>query len=60
MTYTLLEDTADNTTGLLRTVFQSRGGCVSVQATHGDAKQGAAGEKLLVSVAEAGSLKMPC
>lgn len=57
MTYALLEDTTNDTASLFRTVFQSRGGCVSVQTTHGNAKQGAASEELLVSVAEAGSLR---
>lgn len=56
-TYALLQHTTDESSGFLRAVLEGCGGRVTVQATHGDAKEGSAGEELVVSLAEAGSLE---
>lgn len=56
-TYALLQDTAHETARLFREVFESRGGSVSVQTAHGNAKQGAACEELGVCLAETSALR---
>lgn len=56
-TYALLEHTADETSGFFRTILEGCGGRVAVEATHGDAKEGSAGEELVVGLTEAGSLE---
>ena len=55
-THTLLENTRNETSGFVRTVFEGRGGSVAVQTTHGNAKKCSAGEKLLVILGEPSSL----
>lgn len=56
-TYALLQHTADETSGFFRTVLEGCGGYVTVEATHGNAKEGSTGEELVVGLAEAGSLE---
>ena len=52
---TLLQHTGDETASCLRAVFEGSRCCVAVEAAHGDAEEGAAGEELLVGVAETGA-----
>lgn len=49
----LLEHARDHTTGLLWAVFQRRCGDVAIQTAHCNAKEGAAGQELLVCLTEA-------
>lgn len=55
-TYTLLEDTAHQTSCLLGTVFQGRRSSVAVKTTHRNTEEGTTGEELGVSVAKASTL----
>ena len=52
----LLQHAGDDAAGLFGAVLERRGRGVTVQAAHGDAKEGPAGEKLRVSLREAGPL----
>lgn len=56
MTYTLLEDAAHEAASFLGEVLERCCRRVAVQTAHGDAEQGAAGEKLLICLAETRSL----
>lgn len=49
----LLQQTGDNTAGLGGTVLECRGGGVPVETAHRNPEQGAAGQELLVGLAEA-------
>lgn len=52
----LLEYAGHQPSGLLGEILESGGGCISVQAAHGNAEQGPTSEELAISLAEAGAL----
>lgn len=55
-TYTLLQNTTHQTARLLGQILEGGRGGVTIKTTHCNSEQGAAGEELLVRLAEAGPL----
>lgn len=52
---TLLQHTGDETSGSFRAIFECSGGGVSIEASHGNSEEGAAGEELFVGLTETGT-----
>src|SRR5215471_12487653 len=50
---TLLQHAGHDATSLLRAIFESCGGCVSIEATHGNSKQRTNGQELFIGLTEA-------